>query len=238
MASSAVKVESLKEYQEWSKDNVRRTENVFFRGQRMPWTLLPSICRHSSSDTLLECETELLTCFKNEAARCLHIVPTNDWDWLVVAQHHGLPTRLLDWTRDPSVALWFAVEQIRRYPDSNPVVWQMCPEAKDFVNNQETELPFAGTRTKLFSTTFNIPRVRAQHGYFSLFKHSQNWGNGFVPLEKNKYLKESMKMVSITPGCAEEILFEIEAKGINRHIIYPPRVDVIAKQVKNKIFKK
>lgn len=47
-----------------------------------------------------------------------------------------------------------------------------------------------------------------------------------------------MKMVSITPGCAEEILLEIEAKGINRHIIYPPRVDVIAKQVKNKIFKK
>ncbi|MDQ1224407.1 hypothetical protein QE443_000568 [Pantoea ananatis] len=64
MTSSAVIVESLREYQEWSKDNVRRTENVFFRGQRMPWTLLPSICRHSSSDTLLECETELLTCFK------------------------------------------------------------------------------------------------------------------------------------------------------------------------------
>ncbi|MDQ1224408.1 hypothetical protein [Pantoea ananatis] len=90
----------------------------------------------------------------------------------------------------------------------------------------------------MFSTTFNIPRVRAQHGYFSLFKHSQDWGNGFVPLEKNKYLKESMKMVSITPRYAEEILLEIEAKGINRHMIYPPRVDVIAKQVKNKIFKK
>ncbi len=84
-----------------------------FRGQTAAsWPLQSTIERASSEHDKYQLESSLLRAFQTGASRFLTLRPTHEdmLSWLALMQHHGVPTRLLDWTRSPFVAAFFAAE--------------------------------------------------------------------------------------------------------------------------------
>jgi len=224
---------SLEDYVEWINIIRQNKTKLIFRGQRKDYPLLPSISRNNVPKSVLIHERALIKKFKEKSPPCLHLLPKTEWDWLVVAQHHGLPTRLLDWTNNPYIALWFALESSEKI-DSKPEVWVLKPEKMDIIQSVKKAMPYSGSRTKVFDPTFIIPRVRAQEGCFTLFRFVEKSKNGFVPLEKNKYLRKRLERIRIAPYAVKIIFSQLQSMGYTNERIYP-NIDDVAKKIKDEV---
>jgi len=65
-----------------------------------------------NDEPLIKLEERIIRRFQERAIPFLEYKPEDPWEWLTLAQHHGLPTRLLDWTRNPLIAAFFAVKRV------------------------------------------------------------------------------------------------------------------------------
>ncbi len=184
------------------------------RGQACSeWELLPSVLRTAlgREDPVgrQAIEVEMLERFKRESRPYVANPPgeRDDWRWLALAQHFGMPTRLLDWSENPLTALFFAVEN----PNGNreSAVW--FSERPQPV--QEEFPPFHIDRIGLYDPPHIAGRIAAQRGCFTAH-----------PLHYMEAMFEwpgQVRMVSIPAAKRVQLRRSLQALGIDRSTLFP-----------------
>lgn len=212
---------------------INSEDNTFYRGQAdYIWGLEPSISRINSPDHCYnmmlrnwkEVENHLIREFKKFSVPYLNVEPKNEYDWLIHAQHHGLPTRLLDLTTNPLKALFFAIESRDEWAKDGSV-YMMNPKSI----SPDTENIHFGEKIQFLRSAHINVRIAAQEGAFLLYPLDESNLDRFGEV-KNIYVN-SLTKLKIPFECKPVFERELNKLGINHRTIYPG-LDGISKTLK------
>ena len=175
-------VQSLSDFIRFARDGQPDIATFIYRaqpskmknsqGEESDTFLLPSIMRQQrrADLTLRETEEQMLKDFQREAPSLLSIQPTSSIEWMALAQHHGIPTRLLDWTTNPLVSLFFAVEnQNSKFPSHiyRGKIYNTQVYAENGSEDTTTLDPDAGP-FRFYMPSYADRRIAAQSSCFTL----------------------------------------------------------------------
>jgi hypothetical protein len=205
---------------------------IWFRGQsRSTWSLIPSLARKAVN---LKAENALIKKFMQNAVPHMARTITEEWEWMFLMQHHRAPTRLLDWSESPLVALYFAVTA---NPKFEGAVWCLDPVAL----NTEAKLSFkfdgeipAFGRDNVMSNYLpskvddgtalmnpvaivgprNTARMAAQLGTFTINHRTHD------PIEDIGAAKHGWRWL-ISPAAKKNIASELAYLGISALTLFP-----------------
>ncbi len=245
-------VESLQEYisrihyllNRWK--NVSSPTHAWFRGQsHLDWTLQPSLIRGPRKFR----ERRMFRDFKLRASAFSDVQFQSDVELLFAMQHHGMPTRLLDWTESHLIALFFAVAQ--EDSDCNGAVWAIRPASLNRFSGFSYTVPMSNHRVfedytldvdsldsrrneveavspMALRPRRNTPRLVAQRGLFTIH------GSDSTPLEKLKGTRQRpapvLEKIIICGESKALLKKELFLAGISYSLLFPD-LDGLSKEV-------
>jgi len=202
----AAAAKQLNKYITWTSQ--RPAPSFVFRGIKRDYDLTSKVGRDKSHYSL-EKERQLLINFRRHALPHLNGQSgLNDWEILAIAQHHGLPTRLLDWTTNALVAAYFANEQSES--DDDGIVHAL--ELKHYevlAPEDQTKDPLSRKSVAFLHPPALAPRIVSQRGLFSVHPQPKS---PFKPSEGHSTFRfqKSQKL---------EMLRLLHRLGVDRHSV-------------------
>ncbi|WP_071595094.1 FRG domain-containing protein [Hymenobacter aerophilus] len=205
---------------------------IWFRGQsRSEWSLQPRLMRLEDKPP----ETHYFNRFKQDASLILQSRPNNEFEWLFLMQHYGVPTRLLDWSESALVALYFAIS---KEPEEDGALWVLQPTVLNQKSRYKPEFEFEipsfedeilinylpstiarESKSSLLPIAAiaprNSPRMQAQQGVFTI-SHREN-----IIIENSGDTIDHIWKYIIPNSCKSELIKELKLLGTNKFQLFP-----------------
>jgi FRG domain len=238
------KVESLRQYMELIEEAMEPHEALWFRGSALAsYSLVPTLYRHPGHldvDEILGLEEEVIQRFRERGAPYERVPSSDTWEILFLMQHFGVPTRLLDWTENPYIGLFFALTSLRPNTDEPAAVWILQPAAWNqaaladisydgailSIGNDALDSYRPSAKPQFMKVVpvglygiHNSPRIVAQRGVFTIF------GKATTPMEETFYhgdfQSEALMKVEIPAATIPQLRESLFAIGITDSVVYP-----------------
>lgn len=222
-------IEKLSEFMEY----VEKLPNNFSlsRGQVKDFPLLPSALRKDEKNNK-KFSRQTTAFFLNEFKVNSHNYIPNPWDirndfeWMIYAQHYGIPTRLLDFTYSHIISLMFAVETAYYETEAeDAVVWFLNPYKLNDFHARRSEIITLSNEQNVNLDNYEGPvvvqgrklngRINAQNGVFVYFQDIEQ------ALDEMVTDSSILKKIIIKASSKKNILASLYSLGIGFTQIYP-----------------